>query len=282
MNMLRVGIFANPQKDIGLEGAGFVAQLLRARGAVVSFDPGGMPEGETAEIDYTAIDSLFVLGGDGTLLKAAEKCSPFGVVMLGINLGRLGFLTEVELGDTDAAIDAMLVGDCHVEERLMLHCDVTDGETVLFEAEALNDVVVLKKDMSRMIGIEISINGAVADHVSCDGMIVATPTGSTGYSLSAGGPIVSPQLECILATPICPHSLHSRTLVAAADDEVILRSTAAGGVVLTTDGNVLREIQAGEVVRVRRSAHVARFIRFQKNYFYPLLRSKFINWDRFG
>jgi NAD+ kinase len=281
MDILKAGIFANPQKDIGLEGARFVAQQLRARGVVVSFDSGGMPKGETAEIDYTVIDSLFVLGGDGTLLKAAEKCSPYGVHMLGINLGRLGFLTEVELVDIDTAINAMLLDDCRVEERLMLHCEVADTETVLFEAEALNDVVVLKKDMSRMIGVEVSINGAVADHVSCDGMIVATPTGSTGYSLSAGGPIVSPQLECILATPICPHSLHSRTLVAAADDEVVLRSTAAGGVVLTTDGNVLRELQTGEVVRVRRSAHVARFIRFQEDYFYPLLRSKFINWDRF-
>ncbi len=281
MDILRVGIFANSQKDTGLEGARLVAQLLRARGVAVSFDPGGMPEGESAEIDYTAIDSLFVLGGDGTLLKAAEKCSPFGIYMLGINLGRLGFLTEVELGDTDAAIDAMMMGDCRVEERLMLHCDVAANGAVLFEAEALNDVVVLKKDVSRMIGIELSINGAVADRVSCDGMIVATPTGSTGYSLSAGGPIVSPQLECILISPICPHSLHSRTLVTAADDEVVLRSTAAGGVVLTTDGNVLRELGAGEVVRIRRSAHVARFIRFKKDYFYPLLRSKFINWDRF-
>ena len=281
MEILRAGIFANPQKDNDLEGARYVTQLLRSRGIAVSFDPGGMPEGEQDEIDYTAIDILFVLGGDGTLLKAAEKCSPFGVCMVGINLGRLGFLAEVEVGEIEAAIDAMISGDCYVEERMMLHCAVVQGGTVLCEADALNDVVVLKKDVSRMIGIELSINGALADKVACDGMLVSTPTGSTGYSLSSGGPVVSPQLECMLATPICPHSLHSRSLVVLPDDEVVMKPLAPGGAVLTTDGTVRHEMQDDEVVKVNRSAHVARFIRFKKDYFYPLLRSKFISWDRF-
>ncbi len=281
MEILRAGIFANPQKDNELEGARYVTQLLRSRGISVSFDPGGMPSEESDEIDYEAIDMLFVLGGDGTLLKAAEKCSPFGVCMLGINLGRLGFLSEVEVGEIEAAIDKMLAGDCTVEERMMLRCAVMKGDTVLCEADALNDVVVLKKDVSRMIGIELSVNGALADKVACDGMLVSTPTGSTGYSLSAGGPVVSPQLECMLATPICPHSLHSRSLVVLPDDEVVMKPLAPGGAVLTTDGTERHELQDGEAVRVSRSAHVARFIRFEENYFYPLLRSKFISWDRF-
>jgi NAD+ kinase len=280
MDLKRAGIYANPKKDIELKGAFEVARLLRARGITVSFDAGGIPSGETDVIDYTKIDILFVLGGDGTLLKAAEKCSPFGVPMLGINLGRLGFLTEVEVGDIETAIDTLIAGAFHVEERLMLHSIIVQGENPVFEADALNDVVVLKKDVSRMINVELFINGAMADNVSCDGMLVATPTGSTGYSLSAGGPIVSPQLECMLATPVCAHSLHSRSLVVSADDEVIMRPYASGGAVLTTDGIVQRELLAGEEVRVRRSGHVARFIRFQQNYFYPLLRSKFISWDR--
>lgn len=278
---MRAGIFANPHKDSDFEGAIYVAQILRSRGIAVSFDSGGMPQGETDEIDYTDIDILFVLGGDGTLLKAAEKCSPFGVCMLGINLGRLGFLSEVELNEIEAAVDDLMSGDCRIEERMMLHCTVVQGEMLLCEADALNDVVVLKKDVSRMIGIELSINGALADKVACDGMLVSTPTGSTGYSLSAGGPVVSPQLECMLTTPICPHSLHSRSLVVLPDDEVVMKPLAPGGAVLTTDGAIRHEMQEGEVVRVSRSAHVARFIRFEENYFYPLLRSKFISWDRF-
>jgi NAD+ kinase len=187
----------------------------------------------------------------------------------------------VELSDIEAAVDAMLSGDCRVEERLMLHCIVAQQGRTVFEANALNDAVLLKKDVSHMIGIELRINGAVADKVACDGMLVATPTGSTGYSLSAGGPIVSPQLECMLATPICPHSLHSRSLVVSPDDEVVMKPLAPGGAVLTTDGTIQHEMQDGEVVKVSRSAHVARFIRFEENYFYPLLRSKFISWDRF-
>jgi len=281
MNLRRAGIYANPKKDIELKGALEVARLLRMRGITVSFDAGGMPSGETDVINQKEIDVLFVLGGDGTLLKAAGKCSPFGVPMLGINLGRLGFLTEVEVGEIETAIDTIRTGDYQVEERLMLHFAVHQNDEKLIEADVLNDVVVLKKDVSRMINVEMSINGALADNVYCDGMLVATPTGSTGYSLSAGGPIVSPQLECILATPVCAHSLHSRSLVISADDVVVMKPYAPGGAVLTTDGVVQCELQDGDEVRVRRSGYVARFIRFQENYFYPLLRSKFINWDRF-
>mgnify|MGYP000368561701 CR=1 FL=1 len=277
--MKNVGIYANPCKDANLEGTKLVAQRLRACGIRVSFDEGALPDGEDI-IDYANIDCLFVLGGDGTLLKAALTSSMFGVRILGINLGRLGFLTEVELGDIDEAIRRISADECYVEERIMLHGSVYDGDDKQFEVEALNDVAVLKKDVSRMISLELSIGGALADRVACDGMLVSTPTGSTSYSLSAGGPILSPKLKCLLATPICPHSLHSRTLVVSEDDEIIIRPTAPGGIVLTTDGVQLREIDNGEMVRIKRSRHVARFIRFHENYFYPLLRSKFLNWDR--
>jgi NAD+ kinase len=281
MDLNRAGIYANPKKDTDLNGAAMVAQLLRARGVAVSFDAEGMPPGETDVIDHAQIDVLFVLGGDGTLLKAAEKCSPFDVPMLGINLGRMGFLAEVEACGIEAAIDAVRDGHCKVEDRLMLHFSVYRGEELLLRGDALNDVVVLKKDVSRMINVELSINGALADRVSCDGMLVATPTGSTGYSLSAGGPIVCPRLECLLATPVCAHSLHSRSIVASAEDTLVMKPYASGGAVLTADGTVQREMGDGDEVRVRKSAYVARFIRFKENYFYPLLRSKFINWDRF-
>jgi len=280
MGMNSVGIYANPNKDENLEGTKLVAQRLRDNGIRVSFDEGALPDGEQDIIDYSDIDCLFVLGGDGTLLKAALTSSLFGVRILGINLGRLGFLTEVEQSDIDEAIRRILADECYVEERIMLHASVYDSDEKRFEVEALNDVAVLKKDMSRMINLELSIGGALADRVACDGMLVSTPTGSTGYSLSAGGPILSPKLKCLLATPICPHSLHSRTLVVYEDDEIVIRPTAPGGIMLTTDGVQLREIHNGEMVRIKRSRHIARFIRFDENYFYPLLRSKFLSWDR--
>ncbi len=280
MEMKNVGVFANPCKDINLQGARMVAQQLRQSGIRVCFDADAMPEGESESIDYSAIDCLFVLGGDGTLLKAAQAASLHGVCILGINLGRLGFLTEVELGETQKAIQLIQNGDCYVESRIMLHGSVYRGSEKRCEMEALNDIAVLKKDLSRMVRLELHIGGALADRVDCDGMLVSTPTGSTGYSLSAGGPILSPKLDCLLATPICPHSLHSRTQVVSGDDEIVISPAAPGGSMLSADGVQQTEIQNGEMVKIKRSKNKACFLRFHENYFYPLLRSKFLNWDR--
>lgn len=279
MDMKNVGIFANPCKDINMQGARMVAQQLRQKGIRVSFDADAMPEGEQAIIDYSKIDCLFVLGGDGTLLTAAQAASRHNVSILGINLGRLGFLTEVELAETEKAIRLILSGDCYIESRIMLHGSVYHGGDKRYEVEALNEIAVLKKDMSRLVSLELQIGGALADCVDCDGMLVSTPTGSTGYSLSAGGPILSPKLDCLLTIPICPHSLHSRTLVVSGDDEIIISPAAPGGIMLTTDGVQQTEIQNGEMVKIKRSRHKASFLRFHENYFYPLLRSKFLNWD---
>jgi NAD+ kinase len=280
MNIKNAGILSNPSKDSNLDDAKQVADCLRARNVSVFFDGNALPEGESDTIDYAQIDCLFVLGGDGTLLRAASKASEYDVPMLGVNLGRLGFLTEIELSDTEKAIDNILNGHCFLERRLMLGCSVMDGGNAVFEINALNDIAVLKKDIARTIDIELIINGDIADSVQCDGMLVSTPTGSTAYSLSAGGPIISPGLDCIIATPICPHSLHSKTLVASPGDEIVVKPLSGSGMVLVSDGAVKCEIKNGETVNIRKSKHHARFIRFRKNYFYTLLRSKFLNWDR--
>jgi NAD+ kinase len=199
--------------------------------------------------------------------------------MLGINLGHLGFLTEIELGGIGKALEDMLFGQCYVEERIMLHCAVYDGEKTVLTADALNDAAVMKRDVSRTIHIELFVNGALADSVSCDGMLVSTPTGSTAYSLSAGGPIVSPCLKCMLATPVSPHTLHSRTLVVSADDTIVIRPDSDAGIILSCDGMVQRSLRRGETVHISRSEYLACFIRFREGYFYPLLRSKFLSWD---
>jgi len=280
MDLKAIGIVSNRHKDIDLKGAVRVAKLLRDRGIVVSFDEQGMPDGETAVIDYEKVGCIFVLGGDGTLLKAAASASTFGVPMLGINLGRLGFLTEVEVGDIEAAVDNIAAGKFYLEQRMMLKGCVKNNGDTLFEATALNEIAVVKKDTARMINIELIINGALADKMPCDGMLISTPTGSTGYALSAGGPIVCPRLECILAAPVCPHTLHSKPIIASPEDTIVIRPSAPCGVMLSTDGVVQREIACGEVVQVSKAAHYSHFIRFKENYFYPLLRSKFLTWDR--
>ena len=281
MDIKRAGIYSNPEKDSDFAGAIELARLLRARGTAVSFDADGMPPGESDVMDPAQIDILFVLGGDGTLLKAAERSCPFGVPMLGINLGNLGFLTEVKKDRIKEAVETICAGSYYIEERLMLHFAICKDGVPRLEGDALNDVVVLKKATARMINVELSVNGALADKAACDGMLVATPTGSTGYSLSAGGPIVCPYVACMIASPICAHSLHSRSIVLSPKDEVVMKPFAPGGAVLTADSIVRSEFRDGEEVRVSKSKYAARFIRFQKHYFYPLLRSKFISWDRF-
>ena len=281
MTLHRVGIIANPKKDIGFKGAVSVSKMLRERGIDVCFDPSGMPEGETKKIDYSKIDCLIVLGGDGTILKAATESSEYGVCILGINLGRLGFLSEVELDEIEGALERVQKDEYYVEERLMLYGSVKDekGERVC-TVTALNDIALVKEDMARMINIELIINGALADRMPCDGMLIATPTGSTAYSLSAGGPIVCPKLKCMLATPLNAHTLHSKTIVASSEDNITLIPLADSGALLTSDGVVARRMQKGEVVDIKKSKYLAHFIRFKEGYFYPLLRSKFLNWDK--
>lgn len=280
MILKRIGIFANPKKDVNLTGTRMMTNILRARGVEVFFDNGNLPHGEKSIIDYGCIDCLLVLGGDGTILKAAHKTAGYGVCMLGFNLGRLGFLTEAVLSEAKSAVDTLLAGEYTVEKRIMLDCTVMKKQDVVFFTKALNDAAVLKKDLSRMISLQLYIGGVLADELSCDGMLVSTPTGSTGYSLSAGGPILSPQLKCLLATPICAHSLHARTLVVAEDDEIRIQPISHDGMVLTTDGIQHIDITEDQDVRIKRSDIFARFIRFRSGYFYPLLRKKFMNWDK--
>ena len=280
MELKRVGIVSNQIKDKDLKGALKAAEILRLKGARVFFDTNGMPAGEKEAIDFSQIDCLFVLGGDGTLLKAALMASRFDVSILGINLGRLGFLTEIELHHIEKAIDEMIAGNFYFERRIMLDCSVYLHKKAIFQIDALNDIAVLKKDIARTINIKLSINGAMANDVDGDGMLISTPTGSTGYSLSAGGPIIDPKLDCLLATPVCPHSLSSRTLVISGSDEISITPTSPNGSVLVSDGNMQREINNGETVKIKKSAHQASFIRFHENYFYPLMRSKLSNWNR--
>lgn len=280
MDIKRAGIISNPKKDLDLKAAITAAFCLRENGVYVMFDKDSMPSGEHEVIDFNNTDCLFVLGGDGTILKTASKACKYNIPMLGINLGRLGFLTEVELKEISSAVKDILNGRYYIENRLMLHCAVKAGNETAYEMHALNDIAVLKRDIARTIDIELSINGSVVDNVPCDGMLVSTPTGSTAYSLSAGGPVVSPNIECMIVTPVCPHSFHSKAMVVAPDNEIVIRPASANGVILVSDGSVSKDIKNNETVVINKSEYKAQFIRFKQNYFFPLLRSKFINWDR--
>jgi NAD+ kinase len=281
--MISVGILVNRKKDKNHEYAARLFNVLKNAGVQVFAD------NETAAVlgiqdvlDYTQIGILFVLGGDGTILRAASSCALNHVKIIGINLGRLGFLTETNIPDIETAVKNVVSGEFYTEQRMMLNVEVLDKDNhILMKAIALNDAVVTKKNPSRLIDIEISVNGQLADEFGGDGVIISTPTGSTGYSLSAGGPIICPALDCMVATPVCAHTLYSRSIIFSADDVVRVQQKCGElGAFLSLDGRECMPLHPDHYVRVTKSQYHTEFIRFRKRYFYSLLRSKFVVWNK--
>jgi len=241
------------------------------------------------------LDLLITLGGDGTLLRAARLGSPYGVLLLGVNLGQLGFLAELTPAEVASALPGILEGHYWVEERLMLRGRVRrtkDEELALsmvkgrrtkdeFQAlhlgpaeyfDALNDVVVGRGSLSRTVRVEARIDGDYLTTYVADGVIVATPTGSTAYSLAAGGPILEPELKNLLLTPIAPHLTVVHSLVLPATAEVTLRVATDHPASVTIDGQIDLPLEDGDTVIVTASPHVSRFVRLQpKAYFYRTL-----------
>jgi NAD+ kinase len=224
-----------------------------------------------------SVDALVVLGGDGTLLHASHLVDrPIPVV--GVNFGSLGFLTEITLDELFPALEKVLEGTYRYEERRMLRALVRrpTGDQVL--GDVLNDIVVTKAALSRIIELDVSVDGSFVSAFRADGLIISSPTGSTAYNLAAGGPILHPQLEAVVLTPICPHMLTNRPVVVSdrATIEVRLRSTREGEVHLTFDGQRGFPLGSEDVVTVTRSPRTIRLVKAQRDYF-EVLRAK-LKW----
>ncbi|ROR32076.1 NAD(+) kinase [Inmirania thermothiophila] len=225
-----------------------------------------------------ACDLVLIVGGDGTLLHAARSLVEHEVPLLGINLGRRGFLVDVSPAEMEATLDRILDGAYEEERRFLLAAEVVrDGERV-GAARALNDVVVHKLDVARMIETEAHVDGRHLYTLRSDGLIVATPTGSTAYALSGGGPILEPSLDALVLVPICPHSLSNRPFVTGADAVVEIR-VHAHAAQLTCDGQINLQLEAGDRVRVRRMAPPIRLIHPPGHDYYEILRTK-LHWNR--
>nr|WP_162990954.1 NAD(+)/NADH kinase [Maliibacterium massiliense] len=225
---------------------------------------------------FAQSEMLLVLGGDGTLLGAARKAAEAGLPILGVNMGRLGFLSEIEFEELGGALDQVLSGDYTIEKRMMLSCYIDE----VYKGIALNDVVISRNSISRIITVGVAINDQPVNAYRADGLIVATPTGSTAYSLSAGGPILSPALECLLISPICPHTLHSRSVVVGPKEEITLTiSDPRDETILTLDGQMAFPLRNGMRVKVRRARAYARFVRLNRKNFYHVLNHKLSDWN---
>jgi NAD+ kinase len=227
-------------------------------------------------------DLLITLGGDGTLLRAARIGAADGVPMLGVKMGKLGFLAEIMPDNWEVPLRQTLQGDHWTEERLMLRARVErmdDGVPfVLCEHDGLNDIVLSRGDLARVVRISAHLDGEYLTTYTCDGVITSTATGSTGYALAVGGPILPPELRNMLVIPISPHLSMDRAIVLSRGSEVRLQAYADYHPMLTVDGQVVVELHSGDQVVITGSPHVARFIRLKdRNYFYQSLMDK-LRW----
>lgn len=221
-----------------------------------------------------APDLVVALGGDGTLLRAARAAAMARVPLLGVNLGRMGFLSSAEAGRLEEAIEALQAGDYTIENRRMLDGEASlDGER-LVGALALNEIVVEKATPSRVIDVEVSVGGEEVARYTADGFIVSTSTGSTAYALSAGGPVVQPDLDVMVLTPVCAHSIRWRSLVVGIHRPVVVRLVHASGA-LVADGQAVADLPSGAAVTVGPHAEPLRLIRLKEDGFFERFRSRF-------
>jgi NAD+ kinase len=230
-----------------------------------------------------ACDLMVVLGGDGTLIGMADRIAKSGadVPILGVNFGSLGFLTEITLPELYPALESVLAGTAEIEERIMLRSRTLRDGTVHADCLALNDVVITKGALSRIIDLAVSINDRPAMRVRADGLIVASPTGSTAYNLAAGGPILHPEVDAMLLTPIAPHMLTNRPIVIPASSEVSVRPVMNGSneeVFVTFDGQSGHPLQPEDVISICRADRPMRLVRASTRTYFDVLRQK-LKWS---
>jgi NAD+ kinase len=223
------------------------------------------------------VDLLLVLGGDGTLLSMARLVGDLAVPILGVNLGGLGFLTALTVDELFPALEALLAGGLVIEERVMLAAQVWRHGERLSDYVALNDVVITKSAMSRIINLAVSVDGQFATGYRADGLIISTPTGSTAYSLSAGGPIVFPTMPAVVLTPICSHTLTNRPIVLPGSRPIDLTLQSDQDVMLTLDGQVGFHLKRGDRIEIRQATARIRLLRFPQKHFFSVLRTK-LKW----
>ncbi len=272
---MKVGIYTNLKKAQSLEVTQRLIQCLELHGIEYYLHKSlkDKIEGNYFAFDDFNFDVMFALGGDGTILKLAKHCAKRDIPIFGINIGTVGFLTEIEPEKIEDVMPQIISGDYNLEHRSMItYCD---GETVY---TALNDIVLNREYNSKLMLLDLYINGEIVDRYYCDGFIVSTPTGSTAYSLSAGGAILSPHAKALTLVPLNSHSLHSRPIVVDENETITLKVLKKEAFNLISDGDVVLDKYVGEVT-IKKSEKSATFIRLDSHNFYNKLLKKLNKWS---
>ncbi|MCX7696033.1 MAG: NAD(+)/NADH kinase [Caloramator sp.] len=279
--MLKVGIFVNREKDEGFELTKEIIRWLLNKGFMVYIEYDLKLNHcnintVNREIMYINSDFIIVLGGDGTILGVARDLIKYNTPILGVNLGNLGFITEVEFKDLYTSLESIKNGNYKIEERMMIKADIYREQNKLKTYYALNDVCITRGNILKLVKLNAYIGNNLVDKYNADGLIISTPTGSTAYSLSAGGPIVNPKMHLMLITPICPHSLKSRTIVVSEEDEIVIEvyENQNGKVYLTADGQEGCQVLPKDRIHIFKAQNSLRLIKTTNRSFYDILRNK--------
>lgn len=278
--MKSVYVLMHDQKPNIEEIAATVAEKLHKAGIRVCAEPwlfermqhAGMQVFDSCE--SSGCEAILSVGGDGTLLRANSLSMQLDLPLLGVNIGRVGFLAELEMDQLEKAFEKLAGDEYTIQERMMLKLSLGDQT-----AYALNDAVVSRGGYARLIGMDAYVDQDLVGHFIADGLIVSTPTGSTGYSLSAGGPIICPEVECMLLTPVCAHSLQHRPVVTSASQTVVIRLTEAVQAMVSVDGQEIFTLHANQALTVTRASRPARFVRLEPRSFFSTIRIKLSEWS---
>jgi NAD+ kinase len=284
----RVGVIVKPNHDEAWKTACELTEWLENRGITVVGKPRVYDE-SLKECDIDSVtdeefgsesDLIVVLGGDGTMISTARLVGDADVLVIGVNYGSLGYLTDFRIEEMFPAVEAIFRGEYEIDRRVMLHAEHWRGDEMIAKGRVLNDVVINKAALARIIEIDVSLNGLAVNSFRADGLIVSTPTGSTAYNLSAGGPIIYPSMNAVVLTPICPFTLTNRPIVIpdTALVELNLKNDNEG-VVLTLDGQIGYTMKADDCVRIRKSRTTFNLVQPPNRNYFDVLRNK-LKWGR--
>lgn len=274
--MKRIGIYVNINKDAKLSTTNKIVEYAEKEGfqCEILIDRKNLGESSVNDKIIKNLDLIIILGGDGTILRVASIAAKENIPVLSVNLGHLGFLTELELDEIEEGIKKIKENDFLIEKRMMLSCDI-NGKEIL----ALNDVCLQRASRARLLKFNAYAGNEFIDSLSADGVLVSSPTGSTAYSLSAGGPIISPKVNLLLMTPICAHTLRARPIVFSDDEVLNFETKEKCGFAVICDGVHFHSDEVISTVKVLRSQYYLKLIKFKQESFFDRLQRKFVEWN---
>jgi len=277
---MNIAIIPNISKDMGLITTTRLVEVIGGRANIIMdsmYDIGQFKAEFTDRDIFEKCDTAIVLGGDGTILQVAGECAKRDIPILGINLGRIGFMSEVEQEDIENAVDKLLSGEYTIESRMMLKSDIIRDGLLQGTFHALNDVVISKAADVKLISTAIYCGEEKISEYICDGLIISTPTGSTGYNLSAGGPVIKPDMKLLAATPICAHMLSAKPMIIPDNPPITIKlsdKVSANSAIVVSDGDNIGYIKSGDEIIISRSEYETKLIKMGNSSFYDIFIRK--------